>query len=237
MPLSIDDHRLRNVRTGVLTALGVALTIPAIGWTASSLGAIASLGLSPTDVTTGATATGQVMLDAITKASLSVTLSSANGSLATVPSSLLIGAGKRERTFPIQTVNGATGCTTITARLESSVKQATIIVHPAATPSGSPIKVGLPNPPSVVGGMTINGNVILPSATASSVVQLSSSDPATASVPGSITVPLTSGDVVFGAANFPITTSVTGVMRCVTITATQGGATSRVLLKVVPVSG
>src|SRR5262245_44267769 len=169
MPVTIDHYRLRGARTGALAVLGVGLTISAVGWTASSLSTIASLGVSPTDVTVGATATGQVTLDAITKASLNVTLISANTGLATVPSSLIIGAGKRERTFPMQPVSGATGCTKITARLGASEKQASIIIHPPATPSGSPIKVGLPNPPSVVGGGTINGNVILPGATASSV--------------------------------------------------------------------
>jgi hypothetical protein len=119
----------------------------------------------------------------------------------------------------------------------TSTRTAVLAVHPTPTPTGSPLKVSLVNG-TVVSGQTASGRLLLPTTQVVSTVQLSSSDPAAASVPASVQVPVNTSEIgIFGAASFPIQTTASGVLRCVVITATQGSAISRVMLKIFPISG
>lgn len=216
-------------------AAGCALVVPLLGWTVRTI-AIASLGLSPADVNSGANATGTVTLDVIAKFA-TVTLTSSNTAVATVPSTLSI-SGANRASFAARSVAGATGCSRITAQLGSgSSRSAVLAVHPTPTPTGNAVRLSITNN-TVVSGQTATANVLLPSARTTSTVQLTSSDPAAATVPASLQVPINTSEVgIFGLANFPIQTTASGVLRCVVITASQNGVSSRVLLKIFPISG
>jgi hypothetical protein len=214
---------------------GCALAATLVGWTARTL-AIASFALSPADVNTGAGSTATVTLDDMPIKAM-LTLTSSNTAVATVPPSLTI-AGTNRVSFAARSVAGATGCSRITAQLGTgSSRSAVLAVHPTPTPSASAVKLSIPDN-TVASGQTATGRVMLPTAQTSSRVLLTSSDPAAATVPASVQVPLNTSEIgIFGLANFSIQTSSSGVLRCVVITATQNGVSSRALLKIFPISG
>lgn len=225
----------RTSRRLLILVCAGALAAPLLGWTVHML-ALSSLTIAPEDVGSGSSASGTVVLDAFAK-SASVNLSSSNTGLATVSSPLLI-SGSDRGSFSVRTARGVTGCATVTARLGvTSARSARVAVHPPSTPSASPVKLRFADS-SIVSGQTGEGRIFLPTASTTTTVQLSSSDPAAASVPASIQVPVTFTESgAFGSATFPITTTTSGVLRCPVITATLNGATSRVLLKIFPVGG
>lgn len=225
----------RTLRRLLTLACAGAFAAPLLGWSTHML-ALSSLTISPEDVGSGGSASGTVILDAATR-SASVSLSSSNTGLVTVASPLLI-SGSDRGSFSARTIRGATGCATVTARLGvTSTRTARLAVHPPATPSSSTVKLRFADS-SIVSGQTGEGRIFLPTATTTTTVQLSSSDPAAASVPASIQVPVTFTESgAFGAATFPINTTSSGVLRCPVITATLNGATSRVLLKIFPLGG
>jgi len=233
----IPRSRPAQLRPATLARLagGGVLAASLVGWTAH-LAAISSLTHTPADVTTGNNATGTVLLD-VTAKSATLSLSSSDTRVATVPSSLTI-TGATRGSFLARPPLGATGCTTIAARLgATSTRTAILAVHPTPTPTGSPLKVSLVSG-TVVSGQTTSGRLLLPTTQTVSTVQLSSSDPSAATVPSSVQVPVNTSEVgIFGAGSFPIQTTPSGVLRCPVITATQGSATSKVMLKIFPISG
>ena len=213
------------------------VAVPALAWTSVAT-TLQSITVSPTDVTTGGAATGTVTIGPVSKTTTSIQLASANTQLATVPPSAGIKAGGDRQSFGVRTVSGASGCTTIAATLGTTTKRAPIFVLPQATPSNSPVTVVVPA--NAVGGQTASGTVKLLGVPAGThTVQLASSDPSFAGVPASVpvTARLTEAGVAVGSATFEITTQVTGNMRCSVISATAGGTTSRMLLKIFPISG
>lgn len=227
----------------------VATLAPALAWKAVVI-AVASLSLSPTDVASGTSSTGTVRLDSPPASIVTVQLSSANPSLATVPSSLTFSpSGKiTSKSFTVQTASGAAGCTEISAKVgTTTARKALIAVKPA---SSSSLNVRFSSNPAV-GGQTVTGTVTFLANTIGErhVVRLSSSHPTLASVPASITVTTVNTEsAIVGVGTFPVTTSVTGSTVCPVITATVGDPrtltiggntvyTSGALLKLVSISG
>ena len=108
----------------------------------ASLAALASLVISPTAIATGSAATGTVTLDGIPTKLTTVNLTSGNTQLVTVPSSVTVLSPKMLNSFQVQSVSGAAGCTSVTARLGTVAKAKMIHVLPPA--SGAPVKLTVP---------------------------------------------------------------------------------------------
>jgi hypothetical protein len=242
--------RRSALRLAGALVLAVALTLPVIAWRTAAL-AVASLSLSPTVVTTGSTSTAVVRLDANPTRTVTVNLSSANPGLATVPSTVSVSPSPKgaSKSFTVQTVSGATGCTEISARLgTTAARKALIAVKPPAGSSNLQLKFS--HDPAV-GGQTVTGTVTLFANAIGETYQirLSSSNPTYASVPASVTVTtVTTETAIFGIATFPITTSATGTTICPVITATVGDprrltiggtqvSSTKALLRLVSISG
>jgi hypothetical protein len=230
------SNRLVTRRIAVMVAV-VALALPALAWKAATI-AVARLSLSPAEVTTGATSTATVTLDSSPSLkAATVQLTSGNTSLATVPASVSISGTKTlSKSFAVQTVNGAAGCTNISARVGTTQSRSALLVVNPPAPSGM-VRVRM-NSTAAVGGQTVTGTVTLIGAPlGTATVHLNSNDPI-ATVPASVRVTVTQNEVTsVGQATFSVATSATGHTICPTITATLGASRGRALLKVVSISG
>jgi trimeric autotransporter adhesin len=175
---------------------------------------VASLVISPSSIVGGGASVGTVTLAAAAPAGgTSVSLSSQNTAVVTVPASVSVAEGTTSATFavssvPVATVQGVA----ITATYGGSAQSFTVTVNPPDLAS-----VSL-SPPSVTGGSPSTGTVSLtgPAPAGGLAVALSSSI-GSATVPASVTV-------AAGAtsATFTVTTSSVGSVTNGTITATLG---------------
>ena len=198
----------------------------------SSSPTVSSVTLNPTSVTGGNNSTGTVTLSsAAPSGGSTVSLSSSNTSVATVPSSVTVSSGQTSANFTVSTSTVTTNTNvTITATLGSSSKQATLTVTPASSPTVSSVTL---NPSSVTGGSSSQGTVTLSNAAPSggSVVSLSSNS-GSASVPSSVTVAAGST-----SANFTVTTTSVTTTTTAVITATLGSSSQQASLTINPASG
>lgn len=213
----------------------MALVLPMLGSILFALVGVSSLSLSPTDVQSGAASTATVTLDATPPpVGVRVNLSSSNPSVATVPAFVTIGPLKT-RTISVKSVQGAAGCTTISAKAAKSTtaRSAQLFVLPPT--SISPVTLTL-SKSSIAGGASLTGRVVVAEPSAiGAVVQLSSSNPSV-TVPASVT--LQPNEIGVAEATFNISTAVVAPSTCSVIAATyQGSKASRKLLKVFTISG
>lgn len=158
---------------------------------------------------------------------MTVTLSSNNTSVATVPASVTVAAGASTATFTVTTIAPATAASaTLSATYSGVTKTAVLQVQPLA-----PTSVQL-SPATVAGTAPSTGTVTLngpaPS-TPATVVTLSSNNTAVATVPASVTVP-----VGATTATFTVTTFNPAAATDVTISAARSGTTQSATLTVVP---
>jgi hypothetical protein len=199
--------------------------------TAPSAAALSSLAISPTSVVGGSGATGTVTLtSAAATGGVSVNLSSSNAAVAAVPVSVTVAAGATTATFAIGTGSvAASTSVTVTATQGTTTRTATLTVTPVPPPSS--LSAVSTSPSSVTGGTSSTGTVTLTSAAPGGglLVNLSSSNPATASVPASVTVATGATTVQFPVATSPVSSS-----TAVTITAAVGGVTRTATLAVNP---
>jgi len=193
--------------------------------TAAALGSVT---VAPASVIGGQSAMGTVTLTAAAPAGgAGVSLSSANGA-ASVPSSVTVAAGATSANFSLSTgsVTSATAGN-IAASYNGVTKSTSFTVNPQ--PAAVLATLSL-NPTTVRGGAASLGTVTLTAAAPSGgvVVNLSSSKPATATVPATITV--LAGNMT---AAFNVTTQ--GVKRktAVTIAASHGGINKSASLTIV----
>lgn len=159
---------------------------------------------------------------------LVVALASSNPDLATVPSFVTIPAGANSATFAITTkpVSAPDKVTIIASRHD--MKNVVLAVNPtsSATPPLTSLTVF---PATVNGGTATQGTAGIDTAAPAGglKVTLSSSNPAVASVPASVTIPAGSNFV-----NFTVNTAAVGSNTVVTLTGTGGGATKSTSLGV-----
>jgi len=187
-----------------------------------------ALTLNRSAVVGGTTAQGTIILQApAPKGGVSVALTS-NNSIINIPSSVTVPKGATSVSFPITTSAVSTSTAAQIQADPGTNYTATLWVDPSPTPG--PLSVTL-NPTSVNGGTTSQGTVTLSSAAPSggTVVNLSSSNTAVATVPTSVTVPAGSTSATFTAS-----TSDVSFQTLVTFTASAGGATESATLKVNP---
>ena len=186
-----------------------------------------SVVLAPVAVTGATTTTGnQVTLPAPAPAGgTTVTLTSANPALASVPANVTVPAGATSATFTITTQPVASDTNVdITASTSGNTGSATLVLKTlsvsALTLSASTVQAGTP----VNGnGVDLNG----PAGQAGFSVALLSSNTTAASVPASINVAAGSS-----TASFNITTSTVTADTQVTISASGGGVTKPAVLTV-----
>jgi hypothetical protein len=178
--------------------------------------------LSPTTVDGGdVDPTGTITLTAPATAATAVTLTSSDPAAATVPSSVTVSAGTSSKTFTVTTkAVTAARTVTITAKAGTVTRTATLVVNPAPSSALDSLTIA---PARAIGGQAgATGTVTLaaPARAAGTVVTLSSSAPAAAAVPASVTVP--QGQTTL---TFPIATAAVRGDTPATITAVGGGYT------------
>jgi hypothetical protein len=187
-----------------------------------------SLGLNPRALTGGNTSSGTVTLTVAPASDVTVSLSSSDTTLATVPASVTISAGTTTNTFVVSTnAVSVSSPVNIMATYNTDNQFATLTVNP---PGPTLAAIGL-NPTTVTGGATSTGTVTLtgPALAGGATVNLSTSNASTASVPANVTVAqgLTT-------ATFTVNTGSVAVATPVTIAATYEGVTNSTTLVVEP---
>jgi hypothetical protein len=194
----------------------------------SPLSAASALTLNQSAVVGGTTAQGTIILEApAPKGGVSVALTS-NSSVINIPSSVTAPAGATSVSFPITTSAVSTSTAAQIQADPGTNYTATLWVDPS--PKAGPLSVTL-DPTSVNGGTTSQGTVTLgsPAPSGGTVVTLSSSNTAVATVPTSVTIPAGST-----SESFTVSTSDVTFQTLVAITASAGSATESATLKVNP---
>ncbi len=223
MPTSQVTAPTTAVITGVWNGSSVSSTI-----TITAQNPPQSVTLSPTSVTgqAGSVATVAVATAPTTDESLSV--SSSNPAVASVPTSVTIPQGSTRGGFNIltQPVTTAT-VVTISVSGGGTTVSANLTLLPAATASLSAISV---SPASVSGGSAAQGTVTLSGAApAGGVVVSLSSNTVSAAVPASVTVPQGATSAAFAISTASVAASTTA-----TITASAGGMNQAAQLTITP---
>jgi hypothetical protein len=189
---------------------------------------LSSIGVSPSSVSGGQSATGTVTLTGAAPASGAVvSLTSANPA-ASVPNSVTVPANATSTNFVVSTTTvNSTTAGNITASYAGVNKSASITVNAPAPAALSSVTL---NPTSVIGGTSSVGTVTLNKTTSNPViVSLSSSKPTKASVPANVTVPAGASSATFNITTTPtkkkitaiINASYSGVTKSATLTMTR----------------
>lgn len=187
-----------------------------------------SLTMAPNSIVGGwLTSTGTVTLDANAPSNTTVTLSSNNPSVGSVPANVVVTAGSSSATFTMSSAQvAANTVVTISAKLNAVTKNANVTVKPvvvtAVTCTPNPVKGGL----NTTGKVTISG----PAAPGGLVVTLGTTNAAIAA-PVSGTVTVAAGATT---ATFTVKTHVVAANSSATISAAANGSNKTVVLKVTP---
>ena len=186
--------------------------------------ALISLSMSPGGVIGGNVSTGTVLLSSpAPEGGAIIQLASSDPAVAAIPSSVTVPAGATSATF-LASTGTRYAAVTISASFDDFVKHATLIVAPAMTNlvfSGAQFLAG------TTGTGTIGLGV--PAPPGGAVLSISSSDPAAAAVPASITTSPGATE-----ASFPISAGAVATTTMVTITVTYAGATRSAQIRVEP---
>jgi hypothetical protein len=188
--------------------------------------AVSAVALNPASTAVGTSVQGVVTLTvAAPTTGTTVSLSSSNATVATVPLAVTVPAASTTASFAVSAM--APGTTTITATFSGSSKSATLTVTTVAAPSFS---ISL-NPTSVVGGNPVTGTVTLSSGAPAggAVVTLSGGDPVILPTPPTVTVAAGATTATFTLATKAVTEAAGS-----TITGAYGGATATANLSVTP---
>ena len=228
--------------SATFNAVPLAVTGPtAVNLTASYLGssegfgininpgtaALSNVSVNPAVQTGGATSSGTVTLSAPAGAGgLTVTLSSSNGSVAAVPTSVTVAQGSTAAAFTVTTFTvSAVSFATITASYSGGKVTESLTVNPRPHPLSS-IQV---SPGTIQSGQTASGTVTLSAAAGAggAVVYLFSSNMAAVTVPASVTVAQGATSAAFTATAGTVSTNNT-----VALTAFHAGITATTYLTV-----
>jgi hypothetical protein len=189
---------------------------------ASTTLAMSGVSFTSASVVAGGSGQGTVSLTgAALTGGASISLSSSNTAVATVPASVMVPAGSTSATFNVAAVGAGTA--TITASLTGSTNQSATLTVTAGSKVSS-ILLGLS---SVVGGRSVNGTAVLTAAAppGGAVVELSTNGPV--SVPSSITVAAGSASATFTIQTRAVDDTTPG-----TISGAYGGASASAVLSV-----
>ena len=188
---------------------------------------LSSLMLSPNPVFGGNACTGTVTLTApAPTGGASIALTSANTAAATVPATVIVPAGATTATFAVTTLpQSGQVSSSITAAFSGVSKPVTLTVAPPALSgvSLSPASVTGGNP--AIATVTLTGNA----PTGGIVVALTSSLPAAATVPSSLTIPAGAKTATFTVTTYPVASATSP-----TITATYNSVPQTATLTDMP---
>jgi Putative Ig domain len=173
---------------------------------------VTSVSLNPAATTGTSGSSGTVQLsEPAPGAGATITLSSSNPSVASVPSSVTASSDQTSANFTVSTADVTTSTTvTITATLGSSTASATLTVNPvpATIPALQSVAI---SPGSVSGGGTATAtatlNVAAPAGGAQ--VLLASSNTSAASVPASVTIPAGATSATFTVTTHSVSSTTT----------------------------
>ncbi len=193
-----------------------------------------SLSITPSSVPGGTNATGTVVFSEPAPAGgTSVTLSTGNAAVATVPGIVMVPGGQTSASFTVTTFTVASDTSVAISAYLDAIRTATLLVTKNATPPASLSSITL-NPTAVTGGNTSQATVSLTSAapTGGAVVTLSSSNTAVATAPASVTIAAGQTSATASVTSKTVTTTSTA-----TITATYNSVSRSASLTVNPTSG
>lgn len=208
---------------------GCTATIPA------PAPALASVGLNPATVQGGASSSAAVTLTAPAPAGGAiVSLTSSNTGAATVAATLTVPAGATTATTTSVATSAVSATTTavISAVYLGVTRSAILTITAAAPPSTAALDTVSLGPSSVQGGSSASATVTLtaPAPAGGAVVSFSSSNPAVATVPATLTVPagvnsrvvvnFVSTSPVASTTSAVIAASYNGITRSATLTVT-----------------
>jgi hypothetical protein len=219
---TVTSHPVSTTDFAAISATANQGTQTAVLTVTPSDVAAASLTISPTLVSSGATATGTVTLNGPAPAAGAVVALASNApASASVPASVAIPAGATSGSFAIHTGPVTTAQrVTVTAAYGGVTQFAALIVDVPA-PTGRQVTNLTIAPVIVVGGTSAQGTVTLASATGgATTVALTTTAPTVANVPATVTVP-----AGVASATFTITTSPTVESNFAEISASANGTT------------
>ena len=185
---------------------------------------VTSLALSPSTVTAGTSSTGTVTLNAPAPSG-GATVQISPMSPATAPATVTVPAGSTTATFTVGTTSVSTTTQAKIWAVLNTSWGAALTVTPGAASAPTLSTLSL-SPTTVTGGTSSQGTVTLsgPAPSGGSVVTLSSSNTAVATVPASMTVAAGSS-----SGTFTVTTRTVSAQSSATITATLGVSRSAAL--------
>jgi hypothetical protein len=200
-----------------------------LGWNpAGSPVLLGSLAVNPTSVVGGQSSTGIVTLSGPAPGGgVTVTLSSAQPAVASVPPSVTVGAGATSLSFSISTAAVAAATpVVITASASATTKTATLTVTPSPLPGLSSLAL---SPSTVTGGSSATGTVTLssPAPSGGTVLSLASSKPSAAAVPSSVTVAAGTRSATFTVSTVAVSSRTSAV-----ISASYNGTTKTATLSI-----
>ena len=191
---------------------------------------LSTLGLNPSSVTGGTSAAGTVVMSVPATNGATVSLTSSNPAVASVPPTTTVAPMGLTGTFSVTTSPVTTSTpVTITATFNGATRTASLTVTPPSTgPSVQSLTI---SPSSVTGGSATSGVVTLSDAAPAggATMALSSSNPALAGVPTSVTV--AAGTTARG---FTVTTTSVSTTTTATVTATYQGVSVNATITVTP---
>ncbi len=206
----------------VVSEMNSSITVTPVG------GSTVTVSLNPASVTGGSSSTGTVTISPTSSTVTSISLSSSNTAVGTVPSMISIPAGSASATFTVSTT-AVSSSTQITIGASNGSVQGSAILTVNPVTSGLTLNL---NPASIIGGNTSTGTVTLSApASSNTAITLSSSNPSVVTTPSSVTVLAGSATATFSATSSTITTSTQ-----VTLTASQGSTQATAVLTVNPSS-
>lgn len=189
---------------------------------------MASVSVNPGSVAGGTNATGTVTMVAAANGATTISLSSSNTSVATVPASANVANGATMGTFTVTTFAVASPqAVVITATQGPNVKTASLTVTGGTAPDLSSVTT---SQTTIGGGRTVTGTVTLtgPAIGAGSTVSLSENG-SELTVPGSVTVQAGQSSATFSVFTAQVSANVTR-----TITATLGAIQKTKNVLIVP---
>ncbi|HYY59670.1 MAG TPA: fibronectin type III domain-containing protein, partial [Pyrinomonadaceae bacterium] len=186
-----------------------------------------SFTISPGTISGGAQPQGIVMLNGQAPAGGAVVSLSSNSPMVSPPASVTVAPGSFSASFPIATSNVTANTTaTVTASYNGAAAQARVTLTPQQPPAS--LTLSPTSTTGAGGGSFATVTVASPSPT-DEVLQVASSNPAVASVPGGMMIP--AGSTTGG---FNIFTSAVSAQTVVTISVSGGGVTRTASLTVNP---
>ena len=198
-----------STSSSVITASAGGINRTAVFTVTSANPTLSNLTISPLSVTGGSSATGTVTLTApATGSGITVSLSSDDNTIASVPPSVTVASGDTTASFTITTSPVSTSQSTIIRATHGTASRAfTLSVTPEAT--GPAVTSVTLSESTVVGGTPVTGTVRLGSTAppGGTTVLLSSDNTAVATVPATVTVPAGAVTTTFTVETHPTTNS------------------------------